>query len=303
MTYEPDLDRLHRVVSAVSAQVRGLLLLDNSTSKASQAAVLELANRTTGTSYVGLWGNRGLGAAYNQGVDLARAQRADYVLLLDQDSIVAEDMVAHLVAAFAEGGSSTDVHATHPIAACGPRYVDRLTGRRSVLLGNRGLSMGRLEEPATPQARAASAMLISSGSLIPLTVLDELGGFDEGFFIDHIDTDFCLRAAAKQMQLWVVAAAGMEHELGHAQQRIWFGRWHDLPIHDPSRLYYIFRNSLRLMARPYAHWRWGLFDLRRLSVILVVHLVAPGPRFTRLGYALSGLVAGLLGRSGPRPGG
>ena len=143
-------------------------------------------------------------------------------------------------------------------------------------------------------------MLISSGSLIPLPVLERLGPFDEGFFIDHIDTDFCLRANDQQMRLLVASAAGMEHELGHAHQRLWWWGWRELPVHPPLRLYYIFRNSVRLMARPYAHWRWRLFDARRLCVILAVHVVAPGARFARLGMAASGFVAGLRGETGAK---
>lgn len=277
-----------------------MLVLDNSVTKTAQAAVVELTNQNQHMSYVGLWGNQGLGIAYNQGVAMARTQGADYVLLLDQDSIVAADMVMHLLHSFASAAERETPAEAQAIAAVGPRYVDRLTGRRSVLLGRRGISMGRLDDVDSARVAQPTAMLISSGSLIPLAVLDQLGGFDEGFFIDHIDTDFCLRASAQQLQLLVVSAAGMEHELGHAQQRIWFGRWHELPIHEPSRLYYIYRNSLRLMVRPHAHWRWRLFDLRRLCVILAVHLIAPGPRMARLANVVSGLTAGLLGRSGPR---
>ena len=301
VTYEPDLDRFGRVLRALAAQVSMVLVLDNSTSTDAQAAVLALAHQVPAADYVGLWGNRGLGAAYNQGIEIARAQAASFVLLLDQDSIVADDMVQHLLAVYDEP-MAVDHVSGEPvplIAACGPRYVDRLTGRRSVLLADRGISMGRLDESVAGTAWADSAMLISSGSLIPLSVLDQLGGFDEGFFIDHIDTDFCLRARAQGMRLLVVSAAGMEHELGHEHQRIWWGHWRELPIHQPQRLYYIFRNSLRLMARPYAPWRWRLFDLRRLGVIMSVHLIAPGPRLARLGQALRGVGAGLLGRKGP----
>jgi len=301
VTYQPDLDRFERALRAVAAQVSVVLVLDNSISGDAQAAVLALANQVPGADYVGLWGNRGLGAAYNQGIEMARAQAASYVLLLDQDSIVADDMLQHLLTVFNEPPADDPVAGKPEIrvAACGPRYTDRLTGRRSVLLGDRGISMGRLREPSADAAWATSAMLISSGSLIPMAVLDRLGGFDESFFIDHIDTDFCLRAHAQGMQLLVVSAAGMEHELGHDHQRIWWGHWRELPIHQPQRLYYIFRNSLRLMARPYAPWRWRLFDLRRLGVILGVHLIAPGPRLARVGQVLRGVGAGLLGRGGP----
>jgi len=36
-------------------------------------------------------------------------------------------------------------------------------------------------------------MLVTSGSMIELATWQALGGFDEGLFIDYIDTDYCLR--------------------------------------------------------------------------------------------------------------
>ena len=37
-------------------------------------------------------------------------------------------------------------------------------------------------------------MLISSGCLIPLSAIDTIGEMDEELFIDHVDTDWFLRA-------------------------------------------------------------------------------------------------------------
>jgi len=44
-------------------------------------------------------------------------------------------------------------------------------------------------------------MLIASGCLIPADVLRDVGLMDDALFIDHVDTDWCMRARARGYRL------------------------------------------------------------------------------------------------------
>jgi len=291
VTYEPDVPHLRQVVAALAPQVSRVLLLDNSDSEQAKKQVRSLGEPNLNAEYFDMEGNRGLGSAYNSGLIRARQLRADYVLLMDQDSLAAPDLVAELLCGFAAADNS--------VVTLGPTYTDQLSNRQSVVLRSDRLRLRRVTGEQNLALRATE-MLISSGSLIPLVAFDILGEFDETLFIDHIDTDWALRVHAAGRVMLVATAATMQHQLGDRVQRIWLGRWHSLPVHNPERLYYIVRNSLLLYRRGYAHWRWILFDLQRLGVVMLVHLLAPGKRGLRMWRIGQGICAGLLGVKGKR---
>lgn len=75
---------------------------------------------------------------------------------------------------------------------------------------------------------------------------------DEQLSIDHVDTDWFLRANAQGLLSHGVCDAVMVHGLGEATYRVWFGPWHFVPKHKPFKYYYIYRHSLLLNRRPYA---------------------------------------------------
>ncbi|MET5116689.1 glycosyltransferase family 2 protein, partial [Burkholderia pseudomallei] len=55
------------------------------------------------------------------------------------------------------------------------------------------------------------AFLISSGSVISRGANARLGRFDEALFIDHVDTEYCLRAQAHNVPLYVEPSLVLNH--------------------------------------------------------------------------------------------
>jgi rhamnosyltransferase len=143
--------------------------------------------------------------------------------------------------------------------------------------------------------------LISSGSLIPLEVLAEVGGMDESMFIDQVDTDWYLRAKSFGYHAIGVCDAVMEHRLGSRTIPLRLLRKRAIPVHSPLRLYYIVRNSLLMYRKPYAPWRWAVYDLKRLLFIIVFFSVASAPRLQNAQKMARGFWDGLLGRKGRYP--
>lgn len=234
--------------------------------------------------------NRGIGAAQNVGIGLARQRGSRYVLLLDHDSIPEPGMVAALRAAI-EGQPA----GSQPVAAAGPRYADeRQTTSPSPFVQLEGFR--RVRCPCEHAGQLIEVEhLIASGSLIPLAVLDAVGDMDEALFIDYVDIEWCLRAAHAGYRMLGVCDARMQHQLGETPIRF-LGK--HLPDHSPLRHYYLFRNALLLQRMPHIGWRWKVVDAWQSVMKYGFYALVATPRWPRIRMMNRGLWDGLLGRGG-----
>ncbi|MBS0432892.1 MAG: glycosyltransferase family 2 protein, partial [Proteobacteria bacterium] len=232
--------------------------------------------------------NLGLAAAFNAGIAWARAHGFHHVLLLDQDSRPADAMVRELLQALAA------LSAREKIAAVGPRYRDEQESRDAPFVRirfpfNRKLYCG----DGCPETVRCD-FLISSGSLIPLDVLDDVGGMDDALFIDNVDLEWCFRARAAGYSLYGACAARMAHRLGDARRRL-PGLPRGVIVHAPRRLFFIMRNRLLLYRRAATPGAWIAQDVPRVFVKFLLFSVFIGPRRRHLRAMLAGLHAGMRG--------
>jgi len=142
-------------------------------------------------------------------------------------------------------------------------------------------------------------VLISSGALFSASALREIGTMDEGLFIDHVDTEWFLRAHHRGWRSYGVCDAVMRHSLGERTFRVWFGRWRYLPIHKPFRYYYIYRNSVLLYRRSYPTVRWKQTDILRLLMMFVMFALFAGERIQNIKMMCLGIKHGVRGNDGP----
>ena len=120
------------------------------------------------------------------------------------------------------------------------------------------------------------------------------------WFIDHIDSEWCLRTRSQGWILLGVPDAVLHHRLGDKVSRIWFLRWRQVAHHSALRDYYMFRNSILLARQSYVPLRWKLFFLSRLVQFAGFFLVFVPQRQHRMALMAQGLRDGLAGRTGPR---
>ncbi|MFZ4626275.1 MAG: glycosyltransferase family 2 protein [Rhodoferax sp.] len=293
VTYNPDLQALQASIAAVAAQVANIFIIDNASVNFSLDDLTESGKKSAaGWHFFPQSENLGIGAGHNIGIWQAQKSGAAFVLLLDQDSQVGAGMVRRLRSAH-----DKLVHQGSRVAALGPRYRDCDNGTLSRFVKVRGLGFALLD-CKTDDGMVEADFLVSSGSLLPLAVIETVGLMDARLFIDHVDTEWCFRAKAKGFQLFGVCDAVMTHALGEQRKEIWFLRQRTVPFHRPFRYYYIFRNSMLLYRRSYMPWRWKLADmLRSLKIMVFFGLIGPH-RWACIRMMAAGLMDGLKGLSG-----
>lgn len=291
--FHPDPCALAETLRRWLAQVDVVLCVDNGMPEGAGPALERLAPGRI--EYLPMGGNAGLGAAHNRGIAAARRAGCTHVVLGDQDSLPAPGMVAALL-----GAEAAALAAGIDVAAVGPRYVDTEDGHRLSFVRCGSLRFVRVEcRPADDWVRLD--FLISSGSLIRLAVLDRVGPMDETLFIDHVDTEWCLRARAAGFEPIGACHAWMEHRLGERTLRIRLGRVRTLPLHKPFRYYFIVRNSLLLYRRAYVGRRWILPDAMRLAQVALFFGMLHPSRLSNARMILRGLRDGMRGITGPGP--
>jgi rhamnosyltransferase len=292
VTYHPNLEQLAALFEVLSAQVTQMIVVDNGSKPDVLAWLLERAHAREITLLT-LGDNFGIAAAQNRGIKLAVQVGARYVLLLDQDSMPCEGMVDELCKAAASPTPSG-----RRIAAVGPVHVAAADLASDSLFVTFDGFWPRKQACTADTDRIPSDLLTSSGMLIPTEAFDIVGLMDEELFIDHVETDWCFRARAKNLDLFGVCRARLIHRIGVRTARIWLGNWKHVPVHVPLRHYYLTRNSLIVGRRSWVPRAWRRYMAYVVSVLLLRNVVIH-PRLRRMRMIGRGLVDGLAGRLGP----
>jgi len=188
--------------------------------------------------------NLGITGGHNAGIRYCLEQGFDYVLFLNNDTVVEPDFLDRVL----EGADERTMVA--------PKAY--LYGRRPLLddtVGNfnwwRGVWRGWLyEKPEPPgfdrwQPNMASLCCL----LVPASVFRDAGLMDERFFMYYDDFDFVRRAKAAGYGLRLKADAVIYHRKAASSGG----------VDSPFKLYYATRNRLYLMRKHLPLWRFALF--------------------------------------------
>lgn len=295
VTYEPEPDAVRALLDALAPQVDHVVVVDNGSAPTLRAA-LEVATQGHGATLLALGENLGVAAAQNAGIANARARGAAFVLLSDQDSLPAPDMVDRLLDGFARAAAGSGGADRRP-AAVGPVTTDERNPGAALLFSDHRWGPRRASLPADPAQLVDVTFLIASGCLVATSALDEVGAMNEAWFIDHIDLEWGLRARAAGFGLYGVPDAHLGHSLGDRTQRI-PGRRRDVHIHSPRRNYYMARNTVLLIRSGLLHGAWRLGYAAWITKYTVFYVLAVPPRRARAALLARGLRDGLRGRTG-----
>jgi len=287
VSYQPDLDALSILLTTLSTQVEQIVVVDNGSDIDVVGWLAERQDvRVHGLC---LGDNLGIATAQNAGIAWAREHGAHYVVLFDQDSEPAPDMIEQLVDATERMAAQG-----YAVAAVGANHLDVQRGNPPPFIRVRRLRVERYS-CTEPDAIVLVDYLISSGCLIPMATLDVVGGMTEDLFIDYIDIEWCMRAKHRGYQSFGACGAIMQHRIGDAPLSF-CGR--KFPLHSPLRHYYLFRNAVWMYRQKWPPLHWKFSDGYRLFLKYGFYALFTKSRLEHLHMMSLGIWHGLRGRSG-----
>lgn len=195
--------------------------------------------------------NLGFAGGNNVGIRYALENGADYVLLLNNDTVVEEGFLDVLVRV-AESGSSEKV------GIVGPKIYSGLPGSTVLWEAGGGIDwrIGKayhngFEETDRGQWDGVRDVDYVSGCamLIKRDVLEKVGLLDERFFLYYEETDFCARAREEGYRVVFVPEARIWHKVSNTTGG----------AYGPVLTYYMTRNRLLFMQRYMDNAGWMRF--------------------------------------------
>lgn len=291
VTYSPDLERLDPLLGALAAQCAGVVVVDNGPG----GPELEAACERAGAELVALGENTGIAHAQNVGIERAVAAGATHVLLSDQDSLPAPDMVAELLSGLERGREQ----GLGPVGAVGPVAGDvRSESEELVYVARRWGPRRALPADVDADGLVDAAFLIASGCLVPADVLSRVGTMNAEWFIDHVDLEWGLRARRAGYRLLAVTSARLDHSLGDSLVKL-PGRAQEVHVHSAFRTYFLARNTVLLLRSGLLPPAWAVGYVVWLGKYVAFNsLLVPG-RIDRARRMMLGVVDGIVGRTGP----
>lgn len=202
-----------------------------------------------------------------------------HFVLLDQDSRTSADFPSKMAEAYEMAKHDNDPRL---IAAIGPTIINKMTGRVYSSIFH--------SPPVGTQHFAPQREIIASGMCMSRRALKDVGVNDERLFIDMVDHEWCWRAVAKGYLIGTTPLLQLEHLVGRPPLHI--GR-HTILTAAPIRYYYLCRNYLLLVRRPYVPRQWKMaMGIKRLLALIIIPLTQRDG-FSALRYMLKGFWHGL----------
>ncbi len=271
VSYEPNITALLKLLGQLNRETSFIVIDNGSPNIESLIESITVYDRCK--ELIKLPENEGLAKGLNRGIRWAQENGFEYVFLFDQDSSLCDLFVSRMISAYKEASE----YSKKGIAAVGPRIINPQSMRQTPFkLFNRIVMRSDRKYPGTKTHYIAD-FLITSGSLIVLKYLAEIGEMKENYFIDNVDLEWCFRAKHKGFDLIGTDDAVLYHAIGERSTHP-LVRAGIVAQHNPSRTYYSSRNRTHLYGVNYSPIGWKLRDIVRFTFKALWLLVSSDDR-------------------------
>lgn len=220
--FNPNLEILEKNITAIINQVDGVVCVDNGSNNWKEIEDKVLV-KFPKVSIVKNEKNMGIATALNQMFEYAKTVNGDWVLTLDQDSICPNNIIE-------EFKKHLDVP---QIGSICPVISDRNYESKELV---------KYDEETTYIERC-----ITSASLTPVSVWENVGGFLDELFIDFVDHDFCAKLIENGYKILRVNKVILDHEMGEGKTVSFMGAKITVLNHSEFRKYHMARNWIYYM--------------------------------------------------------
>jgi GT2 family glycosyltransferase len=207
------------------------IVVDNSGE--GRAARIEGVRERTATTIIENERNAGFGAAVNQGI---RASRSPFIATLNDDAIAHPEFLEAML---------RSAEARYEIGMCAPQIrlcgTDKLDSAGMVICRDGSSKQRGHMEPAAKYCRKQQVLMPSGcAALYRRDMLDEIGLFDESFFLYCEDTDLGLRARWKLWECMYAPDAIVDHQYSRSSGAA-----------SPLKAWYVERNRHFLLVKNF----------------------------------------------------
>lgn len=285
VTYHPDDEFLDRI-KQVLAQFNKIIIVDNGSS---ENCLLMLTKLTVNPKIqlVLNYENLGVATALNIGFKTAKilSNNFSWCLTLDQDTLIYSSFFHTLISSYIDCPFSSEV------GIIGCNYEEWTTGK--ILF----------KDDKNNKKWAEVDNLPTSGCLTSLNMFDAVGNFRDSFFIDYVDTEFCLRVKKNGFRVIISPEVCMKHPLGYYRSSDLYRFIFSRPMvtnYPPFRHYYWTRNGICLaLENVLNNPRWSIRELyyllfRRIVTILLFE----DNKMAKFKYIIKGILHFSIGKSG-----
>jgi rhamnosyltransferase len=280
VTYHPN----HTVIDHVrclSQQVDEVIVVDNGSGQQFEPILSKLRDIPGVKVFINAE-NMGIAKAFNQGLELALKHNHDWVVTFDQDSRIPPDYLQGLGAVL-QSCPCQDI-----VAIVAPFFL---------------LKQKQKNDPHNSIIRYQTIdVAMASGNLLRTAAVRQTGLMDDGYFIDYVDFEFCLRLRRCGWRIIQATQVNLPHNLGTREDHQFLGRKFSLIAHNSLRRYYNSRNRLITYGRH--GWRfpaWLVKDLAWWVIEIGKIIVFESHKSAKLKSFVWGVRDGLAGRLGPAP--
>jgi len=230
--------------------------------------------------------NMGMERGYNMGLEHALKNGADYVMAMNNDTIVDPEMVTHLVRGIQNhpkaGMVSPKIYHYYDdktrLWCAGARWA--AFPPRIKLIGSNASDSAQFQQDFTLPYVTSCCILMSREAL------QKTGLFDPGYYFYYNDWDMSARFWAAGYEIWFIADAHIWHKVSMSTQK----------AEKPDKWWYVMgRSGVRFYLQYKSAWLLAVY-----TVYFVIREMAK-LKFKRVLPYLFGVAEGLADRRGWRP--
>ena len=275
VSYNPSLQILENVKVLIS-QVHKILIVDNGSTPDSLSILAEL-DKESSVNIQYNQANLGIATALNQGVKYALEHGYEWLATFDQDSLAPANYIKTMIDAY------HDCKENESIALIAPRYQTK-TG--IISFANKKDEEGLFNIIKTT---------MTSGNLVKVDIFGKIGLFDDSFFIDYVDHEFCLRIRSKNLSMIESRLSLLNHAIGDSTMYNVMGIDIITTGHSATRRYYKYRNMIKTFKKYY--WLEPSIILDCLKSLLTEPLkilLFEKEKFSKITSIVKGVLDGII---------
>ena len=284
VTFNPNIETLLNLVRRID-EGTDLVLIDNNSANLNEFR-LSVESLPRCKLFFCRETNLGLASALNIGIKWCIEHGYKFTFLFDQDSRLEELFFDNMVEAYLE----IEREQEQKIAALGPRIINPKNFKRTRFKSFDRVFGGGDRSIGKQNTYFHADFIITSGSLLRLEYLSDIGLMKESYFIDNVDLEWCFRARKLGFKVIGTDSAHLLHAIGEKTNSFLVSSgiiFH----HTPDRIYYSSRNRVHLWLVDYAPVGWKVRYIFRFVLKTVFLLVFSRERFEYGRNILKGLRA------------